>query len=203
MSIGIQRNIVSMDAEVMARSLAIPEAFGEVFDRHWPSVYRYCRSRAGADGEDLAAETFRLAFDLRAAYEPDRDDARPWLLGIATNLIRNHLRRCDRGNLAMVRLCEFEEPEDGAEDIAIGRVEATQLGPVLTQALEGIPSGQRDALLLMAWNGLSHEEVAESLGIRVGTVRSRISRARFRLRARLVELGYGPGGTEPQPELLR
>ena len=55
----------------------------------------------------------------------------------------------------------------------------------------------------MAWNGLSYEEVAESLGLRVGTVRSRISRARFRLRARLVELGYGPGGTEPQPELLR
>jgi RNA polymerase sigma-70 factor (ECF subfamily) len=188
---------VDSDAVLIARSLATPQAFGEVFDRHWPSVYRYCRSRAGADGEDLAAETFRLAFDLRGTYESERVDARPWLLGLATNLIRNHLRRCDRGARAVARMPEQDGSENLMEETAIGRAEAALLGPMLAQALDGIPSSDRDALLLMAWNGLRYEEVAEALDIPLGTVRSRISRARLRLRARLMELGVGPDGLEP------
>ena len=75
MSTAVQRIVVETDAVVIARSLKTPEAFGEVFDRHWDAVYRYCRSRAGAEGEDLAAETFRLAFDRRGAYDLDRPNA--------------------------------------------------------------------------------------------------------------------------------
>ena len=189
MSTVVQRIAVETDAVVIARSLKTPEAFGEVFDRHWDSVYRYCRSRAGAEGEDLAAETFRLAFDRRGAYDLDRSDAGPWLFGLATNLIRNHLRGCDRGQRAVARL-QIGDCEDLA-DAAIGRMEAAQLGPMLAKALDGIPSRDRDALLLVAWSDLSYEEVAEALSIPVGTVRSRISRARLRLRARLAEQGYG------------
>ncbi len=74
------------------------------------------------------------------------------------------------------------------------------LGPVLTEALDGIRSGDRDALLLMAWNDLSYHEVADALDIPVGTVRSRISRARLRLRARLSELGYTRGAAEQPSE---
>ena len=199
MSTEIQGIFVDTDAEVIGRSLVTPEAFGELFDRHWAAVYRYCRSRAGADGEDLAAETFCLAFDRRGTFESQRADARPWLLGLATNLIRNHLRRCDRGERAVARLgIDESEPED-FEDLAVGRAEAARLGPELTRALEGIPSRDRDALLLMAWNDLSYEEVAEALGIPVGTVRSRISRARLGLRARLAERSCGREEAALQP----
>jgi RNA polymerase sigma factor (sigma-70 family) len=188
MSTWIQHDPVETDAVVIGRSFRTPKAFGELFDRHWDSVYRYCRSRVGDAGEDLAAETFRLAFDRRGTYELDRSDARPWLLGLATNLIRNHLRGCDRGRRAVGRL-GAERCDDLAE-IAMGRAEAALLGPSLAQALDGIPEADRDALLLMAWNDLSYQEVAAALEIPIGTVRSRISRARLRLRARLSELGY-------------
>jgi len=197
MSTEIQGIFVDTDAEVIGRSLVTPEAFGELFDRHWAAVYHYCRSRAGADGEDLAAETFCLAFDRRGTFESERADARPWLLGLATNLIRNHLRRCDRGERAVTRLGR-DEAED-FEDLAVGRAEAARLGPALARALDGIPGRDRDALLLMAWNDLSYEEVAEALGIPVGTVRSRISRARLRLRARLAERSCGREEAESQP----
>jgi len=104
MSSWVQCDSVDTDAMMIGRSLRTPEVFGEVFDRHWDSVYRYCRSRAGDAGEDLAAETFCLAFDRRGTYELDRPDAGPWLLGLATNLIRNHLRHSDRGQRAVERM---------------------------------------------------------------------------------------------------
>jgi RNA polymerase sigma factor (sigma-70 family) len=187
MSTRIQHVSMETDAVVIERSMRTPEAFGELFDRHWDSVFRYCRSRAGDAGEDLAAETFKLAFDRRATYDLDRADARPWLLGLATNLIRNHLRGCERGRRALQRL-DVGPGEDHA-DAAIGRAEAALLGPALAQALEGIPEGDRDDLLLMAWHDLSYAEVAEALDVPLGTVRSRISRARLRLRAQLHRLG--------------
>jgi RNA polymerase sigma-70 factor (ECF subfamily) len=187
MSTWIQSASMETDAVVVERSLRTPEAFGELFDRHWDSVFRYCRSRTGDAGEDLAAETFRLAFDRRASYDVDRADARPWLLGLATNLIRNHLRGCERGRRAVQRL-DVCAGEDHA-DAAVGRAEAALLGPTLAKALDGIPAGDRDALLLMAWHDLSYAEVAEALDVPLGTVRSRISRARLRLRAQLSRLG--------------
>ncbi len=176
---------VQSDAVFIVRSVRHPEAFGELFDRHWVAVYRYCRSRAGSDGEALAADTFRLAFDRRAGYDADRADALPWLLGLATNLIRNHLRQTSRGERAVRRL-DRSQTADHA-DAAIDRAEAELLGPALAAALEGIRADDRDTLLLMAWNDLTYQEVADALGIPVGTVRSRISRARLLLRARLGE----------------
>ena len=188
MSSWVQCDSVDTDAMMIGRSLRTPEVFGEVFDRHWDSVYRYCRSRAGDAGEDLAAETFCLAFDRRGTYELDRPDAGPWLLGLATNLIRNHLRHSDRGQRAVERMKAVGS--DDQADVAIGRAEAALLGPTLARALDGIPACDRDALLLMAWNDLSYQQVAEALEIPIGTVRSRISRARLRLRDRLSEQGY-------------
>lgn len=185
---------IESDAAIIARSLARPEAFGEVFDRHWGTVHRYCRSRAGGEGESLAAETFRLAFDRRATYDVAYTDARPWLLGLATNLIRNHLRGLARGERAMGRLDSV--PAADHADAAVDRAEAALLGPALAAALDGLRAGDRDALLLMAWNDLTYHEVAEALDIPVGTVRSRISRARLHLRAGLSGLPR-PDGRRP------
>jgi RNA polymerase sigma-70 factor (ECF subfamily) len=130
------------DAAWISASVTDPSAFAAVFDRHWPAIHRWCVSRAGPAGEDLAAETFRIAFDERARFDPRYDDA-------------------------------------------LGRVEARALGPALAAALREVPGIDRDALLLHAWADLTYTEIAHATGIPVGTVRSRIHRARTRLRAHL------------------
>ena len=80
-------------------------------------------------------------------------------------------------------------PGEDHADAAMGRAEAALMSPALAQALDGIPEADRDALLLLAWHDLSYAEVAEALDVPLGTVRSRISRARLRLRGRLSQLG--------------
>ncbi len=170
---------LSSDAALIAASLADGPAFAAVFDRHWAAIHRWCVSRAGPVGEDLAAETFRVAFDERARFDPRYDDARPWLYGIATNQLRHHFRRAARrGEPPVTREADFTED-------ALGRVEAQALGPELAAALREIGSSDRDALLLHVWADLTYTEIAHATGIPVGTVRSRIHRARTQLRAHL------------------
>ena len=167
------------DASLIARSLREPAAFAAVFDRHWPGIFRYCASRAPAAGEDLAAETFRVAFDERRRYDSRFPDARPWLYGIATNLLRRWFREAARGAPA-APVHEWDFTDD-----ALGRVEARALGPALATALRSVAAADRDALLLHAWADLTYTEIAHATGVPVGTVRSRIHRARTRLRAQL------------------
>ena len=170
---------LTTDAALIAASLADAAAFAVIFDRHWPAVHRWCVSRAGPAGEDLAAETFRVAFDERARFDPRYDDARPWLYGIATNQLRHYFRRAARrGEPPISREADFTED-------ALGRVEARALGPELAAALREVASIDRDALLLHVWADLTYTEIAHATGIPVGTVRSRIHRARTQLRAHL------------------
>jgi RNA polymerase sigma factor (sigma-70 family) len=170
---------LSTDAAVIAASLTDPAAFAGVFDRHWPAIHRFCAGRAGSAGEDIAAETFRVAFDERARFDPARGDAGPWLYGIATNLLRRYFRGARRA-----RLAPGADEHDFAED-ALGRAEAALLGPELAAALRGVAAADRDALLLHAWAELTYTEIAQATGVPVGTVRSRIHRARTTLRTHL------------------
>jgi RNA polymerase sigma-70 factor (ECF subfamily) len=174
------------DGALIARSLLDPTAFAAVFDRHWPAIHRFCTSRAGAAGEDLAAEVFRIAFDQRRSFRTDLDDAAPWLYGIATNGLRRWFRSAERARRATSRARPRDE-HDPADD-ALGRVEAELLGPRLADALRTLAADDRDTLLLYAWAGLTYEEVALATGVAVGTVRSRIHRARSRVRAHLESL---------------
>jgi len=167
------------DATLIAASLTDPAAFAAVFDRHWAGIHRYCASRIPAAGEDLAAETFRIAFDERAKYDPRYDDARPWLYGIATNLLRRWFRNAARP------AAPHASREASFEDDALGRVEAAALGPALAAALATVAPADRDALLLHAWAELTYTEIAHATGVPVGTVRSRIHRARVQLRTHL------------------
>ena len=175
----IDDTLTSTDAALIAASLSDPAAFAGVFDRHWPAIHRFCVNRAGSAGEDLAAETFRVAFDRRRRYDPRQADSRPWLFGIATNLLRHWFRAAARG----------APPPDGHEgdfaDDALGRVEAQALGRELAAALAAVPGADRDALLLHVWADLTYAEIAQATGAPVGTVRSRIHRARTRLREHL------------------
>jgi RNA polymerase sigma factor (sigma-70 family) len=171
------------DAAIIRASQRDPAQFAEIFDRHWSKIYRYCVSRAGDAGEDIAAETFRIALDSCRRFDDARADAAPWLFGIATNLLRRDVRSETRRARALLRLRPGDEA-DLAEG-ALDRVEAEALGPRLAAALGQLTPVYRDALLLHVWGELSYEQVAEATHVSVGTVRSRIHRARAYVRSTL------------------
>jgi RNA polymerase sigma factor (sigma-70 family) len=173
------------DASLIASSE--PQEFAEVFDRHWAAIHAYCTSRAGAAGEDIAAETFRLAFDRRARYDQRLQDARPWLYGIAINLLRHHFRGNQRGDRAGRKVLALAELDSVPEPLE--QLEAQMLGPELTAALESLQPIDREALLLLAWAELDYQEIARALEVPIGTVRSRIHRARARVRQHIVLQG--------------
>jgi RNA polymerase sigma factor (sigma-70 family) len=175
------------DAGIIHASLADPSAFAVLFDRHWVRIYRYCLRRAGPPGEDLAAETFRVAFDQRRRYD-GRDDAAPWLYGIATNVVRGWFRSTARGSGAHARAARGRTPEAPEEDETLDRLEAERLAPDVAAGLAGLSARDRDALLLYALADLTYEEIARAIGVPTGTVASRINRARTRLRAHLENL---------------
>ena len=169
---------------MIARSLDEPTVFSVVFDRHFDAVFRYLARRIErARAEDLASSTFTVAFERRRRFRPEAVTARPWLLGIATNLLRNELRAERRGLELVARLSRDERPA-GDEPAP----SAHHLAPLLHE----LDPDQLDVLLLYAWEELSYEEIAAALAIPIGTVRSRLARARAHLRARL-EQG-NPGG---------
>ncbi|WP_018680479.1 RNA polymerase sigma factor [Actinokineospora enzanensis] len=170
------------DAEIIRRSWREPESFAEIFDRHAPHILRYLVRRLGRESaEDVVGETFLAAFDKRLRYDVRRADARPWLYGIATNLVGRHRRR---EVLRLRERVDTVQVHDHADRVAAD-VTARSVRPVLVGALAGLSAGDRDVLLLIAWEQLGYEEVSAALGIPVGTVRSRLHRARRQVRQAL------------------
>jgi RNA polymerase sigma-70 factor (ECF subfamily) len=170
------------DATLIERSLNEPETFAALFDRHAPRLHRYVVRRLGpSEAEDVVADTFLAAFQRRGAYDRGRPDARPWLYGIASNVIGKR-RRTELGLYrAYVRSgvhpAEGARVEDGVNTLAVNRP--------LARALMKLERADRDVLLLVAWAELSYQEVADALAIPLGTVRSRLNRARSRIRQTL------------------
>jgi RNA polymerase sigma factor (sigma-70 family) len=162
------------DASIIEESLGRPQAFAGLFDRHFDAIHRYLARRLGSDrADDLAAATFAVAFERRATFR-DHVDALPWLFGIATNLLRNEWRAEHRALDALEQLT-VNTRHDRSEGNAL---ESGGLAELLAE----LDADQRDVLLLHAWEGFSYQEIAVALGVPIGTVRSRISRARARLR---------------------
>lgn len=180
-----ERLTLSSDAAVIEASLDEPGRFAAIFDRHGPHIHRYLARRLGREAaDDLVGDTFLIAFDKRVKYDLARPDARPWLYGIATNLASQYWR--DQGKQARLRLVTGPEPvQDGHADRVAEQVTAEAMGDVLTQALATLSEGDRDVLVLIATEGLAYEEVAAALAIPVGTVRSRMFRARKKVRLSL------------------
>ncbi|WP_406633186.1 RNA polymerase sigma factor [Amycolatopsis sp. WGS_07] len=170
------------DAGVIRRSVGEPEAFAGIFDRHAPFIHRYLARRLGRDvADDALAETFLAAFRKRSRYDLARPDARPWLYGIATNVVKQH-RRDEVREYRLLRAVGPQQPAQAHDEDVAKRVVAVARGPELGAALAALAEGDRDVVVLTATEGLSYEEVAEALGIPVGTVRSRLNRARRKLR---------------------
>jgi RNA polymerase sigma factor (sigma-70 family) len=173
------------DAEIITAARRSPEQFAAVFDRHYGRIYAYAARRLGRDlAEDVASETFLIAFSRLAGYDPARLDAAPWLYGIASNLIARHGRAEQRRYRALAKLA----PEPAMAEIDIdGRLDAATARGRLAAALARLPGAERDVLLLVAWAGLSQPEVATALDVPAGTVRSRLHRARQEMRVALGE----------------
>ncbi len=169
------------DAELTARFRQDPQQFTEVHDRYFRPVYLYVAGRLDAQtAEDIAAETFLVAFDHRDRFDPGRGGLRPWLFGIATNLVARHRRKEVRHYRALARV-EVESASDSHECRVVASVTAQQVGPQVARALTELSRGERDVLLLVALGQLGYDEVAQALGISPGTVGSRLTRARKKL----------------------
>jgi RNA polymerase sigma factor (sigma-70 family) len=192
---------VDTDAEIFRRSVRDPEAFREIFERHAAAVHAYARKRIGMTaGEEILAQTFLTAFEKRTRFDPSYGSARPWLLGIATNLIRHHLRE-EREHLATLRKRARDQLEAPVEDDA--RLDAERMKPTLLEGLLALSDDDRETFLLLALGQLTYEEVASALGIPIGTVRSRIHRARRHLRERVpgwTAIDEGTEGSNERPE---
>lgn len=170
------------DAVVIESSWREPERFAVLFDRHAPHIHRYLARRAGREvADDLVAETFLAAFAQRHRYDLGYPDARPWLYGIATNLIGQHHR--DEARQYRIMQAAAAEPAvpSHAERVAAD-VTAQAMRTLLGAALAGLTAGDRDVLLLIAQEQLTYQEVSQALAIPVGTVRSRLHRARAQVR---------------------
>lgn len=171
-----------------------PEDFGPIFDQHHLKIWAFLYRRGGRDcADELAGEVFVTALASRSRFDPTRGAVAPWLYGIAANLAREWLRRRARAHHAVARLARRSAAADElAATEAIDLVDdhlssASDVRRVLA-AMDRLPDHDHEVLVLFAWQGLSYEESAITLGVPVGTVRSRLSRARARLRE-LLELG--------------
>jgi len=180
------------DGAMLRESWDRPERFADLFDAYHREIYQYVASRLSVGhADDLAAETFLVAFRGRARFAGSDAHVRAWLYGIATNLIRRHRRDEERMYRAFGRVdaSDRARAEDDDERI-VARVVALGVQRELAVALRSLKPGDRDVLLLVALAELSYAEVAVALDIPEGTVASRLSRARMTVRAAL-------GGADP------
>jgi RNA polymerase sigma factor (sigma-70 family) len=185
----------ALDSDAISASTATPADFAAIFDRHFGAVHAYLQRRIGRDlADELSAETFLIAFDGRAGYDASRPNARPWLFGIATNLLHRHRRQELRELRAYAR--SGADPVLDAFDGVDARIDASSARRKLVEAIADVPAEELDTLLLFAWADLSYTEIGQALEIPTGTVRSRLSRARARIRT---VLEAEPAVAQPQP----
>jgi RNA polymerase sigma-70 factor, ECF subfamily len=176
------------------------ESFGVLFDRHARTVYNFCFRRTAdwALAEDLTSTVFLEAWRRRGDVRPEHETLRPWLLGVATNVIRNAARSRRRRDVAEPRAATTGVTPDPADDVAARLDDESSMRRTIV-ALNSLPPIDRDVLSLFAWGELSYAEIGEVLGIPVGTVRSRLSRARTRLVELTQTSGHMKDGTaEPR-----
>jgi RNA polymerase sigma factor (sigma-70 family) len=171
------------DAEIVRASVAQPERFETIFGRHHRRMWTYLARRNGqVAADELAGEVFVSAFAHRDRYDPARGTVVGWLYGIAANLSRTRVRREARAHQALGRVAGRDVPEAPSTDQAVDALAHGQDLARVRSAMEALSDQDRELIVLVAWEGLSYAEVAQVVGIEIGTVRSRLSRARRRLR---------------------
>ncbi|WP_063820802.1 RNA polymerase sigma factor [Frankia sp. QA3] len=158
-------------------------AFGRLFRAHADAVYSYCFHRLGSwsAAEDATSVVFLEAWRRRADVVAVSGSLRPWLLGVATNVMRNQRRAARRYDAALYRLPPSPAEPDHADEVA-ARLDDEQRMREILRELATLDHGAREAIVLVAMEGLTYPEAAVALDVPVGTVRSRVARARRRLR---------------------
>ena len=173
-------SLVPDDGETIRMSVDTPAAFGGVFDRHFDAIHRYVARRFGADvADDVAAEVFAQAYAGRTRFAVERADARPWLFGITANLLRRRARQDAAQWKAFAK-----HGHDPLDVNAAPRLDEVAVATALAE----ISLEEREVLLLLVWADLTYDEIAVALDVPIGTVRSRINRARTKLRVTLEDL---------------
>ena len=162
------------------------DEFGVLFSEHARAVYNHAFRLTGnwSAAEEVVSLTFLEAWRLRGTVRPEGGSLLPWLLSITLNVARNVSRASRRHQAAMSRLPPARSVPDFADELAGRLDDAEQLKNIHT-AIAGLRRGERDVLALCVWSGLDYAEAAEALGVPVGTVRSRLSRARRKLQNKL------------------
>jgi RNA polymerase sigma-70 factor (ECF subfamily) len=193
--------VATTDQELWAATVGgDAEAFAVLFERHARPVYNFAFRRTAnwAAAEDVASEVFLVAWRRRGevAFSTETGSVLPWLLGVATNHLRNQRRGKRRADAAIARLDARAAQPDFSDEILVRMADEAQMAAVLA-VVEQLPEHERDVLALCAWAGLDYADAALALEVPVGTVRSRLSRARSRLRE-LVEAN----GHEPSRDVL-
>jgi RNA polymerase sigma factor (sigma-70 family) len=163
------------------------QALGELFDRHADRIYTYCfrRTTSWAVAQDATSMVFLEAWrarDRAAAYDDTGSSALPWLYGIATNVCRNLVRSQRRHLAALGRLPRPTDGPDHADEVG-ERVDSERVMGRIAVEMADLPERDREVIALVVWSGLTYEQAAQALGVPVGTVRSRLARARTRLGA--------------------
>jgi RNA polymerase sigma factor (sigma-70 family) len=179
------------DDELWRRAAAgQPEAFGLLYERHARAIYNYLFRRCGdwSAAEDLTSVVFLEAYRRRRVVRIGEGKVLPWLYGVATNVVRNQRRSYRRYSEALKRVPPPDR-ELGVAGLAADRIDAEREMRRVLGALQQLSERDKDVLALCLWSELSYDDAAAALGIPVGTVRSRLSRAR----GRLVELTRGGG----------
>lgn len=156
------------------------DAFGLLFARHGGRIHRYVLRRTADPqlAEDITAIVFLEAWRKRASVELTQPSALPWLYGVAGNVLR-HQRRTRRRHQDLVD--SVAQLPSRSPALVESQAQAAADAAVVLEQVRGLPRRERDVLVLAAWEGLSHAEIAEALGISPGRVKSRLFQARSRL----------------------
>jgi RNA polymerase sigma-70 factor (ECF subfamily) len=172
------------DAVLWARAGDEPTAFAELFQRHAEAVYNHCfrKTASWSTAEDLRSVVFLEAWRRRRDVRLHEESILPWLLAVANNVVRTRARSLRRHRSMLERLPVSLVSPDDPEDEAISRLHDEVQMRRVQEAIGSLTRGEQDVLALCVWAELDYAAAAVALGVPVGTVKSRLSRARQKLR---------------------
>ncbi|QQM41637.1 RNA polymerase sigma factor [Streptomyces liliifuscus] len=166
------------DEELLGRTARDPASFEPLVERHSAALHGYFARRAPGAADDLLAELWLQAYATRRGFDPARGSVRAWLFGVARNVLSTHWRRLASRRPDLPRSTD-DDPWEAVDD----RLVAEAVAPRLRELLARLPSDERELLLLVAWEQLTPSEAAAVVGIPAATARTRLHRARNRMRA--------------------
>ncbi len=160
------------------------EAFTGLYRDHVGAVFALAHRLTGSRelAEEVTAETFLVAWRARAEVDADERPLLPWLLGITARQSMNATRGVRR-RLTFLSRRPGPTPVEDFADETVARMDDARLLRRTQEALRSLTRAEAEVVGLCVWSGLSYAEAADALDIPVGTVRSRLARARARLRA--------------------